>query len=345
MDSPLVREQPHSAQPRAGRQRLGPPIVRLATIVPLLLLLLSALHTWAPQGHGFIALTQIFAPYLFFALVPLVPLLRARRATMLRSTMLVCLIVFCFRFGSSLVSSPPRAQANRQQLSALTWNLEKTNRELGAIRDVFAQSGADIVALQELTHEQAQALDADAELRQRYPHRVLDPRRGYHGMGLFSRYPLVEQGQDSGNTRQWVRLDVGAGTTLTVINAHPSRAKIRVPLLYDPRGRDAHIAAVRALAEPHLARGEPLLVLGDFNVTEREPTYRTLVAGLQDAHLVAGQGPGHSWRPAPLKGTSLGLLRIDYLLSSPQLRPLRVKTDCTPRGSDHCSVRGVFELQ
>lgn len=317
----------------------------LATIVPLLLLLLSGLHSVAPQGDGFAALIQIFAPYLFLALVPLLPLVGAARGYPLKLAVLACLIVFCVRFGSSLVSIPAIATPNAKQISALTWNLELTNRELGAIRGVLDRSLADIVGLQELTYEQAQVIDADDQLRQRYPYRVIDPRRGVRGMGLLSRYPIVEQNQDAAASPQSVRLDLGAGRMLTVVHAHPSRARIRLPLLYDPRARDTQIAAVRELVEPHLARGEPLLVLGDFNVTEREPTYGTLVAGLQDAHRLVGQGPGNTWRPALLKATPLAVLRIDYLLVSPQLRPLRTHTDCTPRGSDHCSVQGVFELQ
>lgn len=317
----------------------------LASIVPLLLLLLSGLHTFAPRGDGFLALTQIFAPYLFVAVVPLIPLLRSPRRHLLRLGVLACLLVFCVRFGSSLVSMPPRETPNAKQLSALTWNLELINQELVTIRGALNQSSADIVGLQELTYAQARAIDGDVELRQRYPFHVLDPRPGVRGMGLLSRYPIVAQDQEAAAPRRWFRLDLGAGRTITVIHAHPSRARIRAPLLYDPRARDTQIAAVRELIESRLARGEPLLVLGDFNVTEREPTYKTLVAGLQDAHLLVGQGPGNSWRPAALKPMPLGILRIDYLFSSPEVKPLRAHTDCTPRGSDHCGVHGVFELQ
>jgi hypothetical protein len=39
------------------------------------------------------------------------------------------------------------------------------------------------------------------------------------------------------------------------------------------------------------------------------------------------------------------LLRIDYLFSSPNVTPLRMSVDCTPEGSDHCVVRGRFELK
>jgi exonuclease III len=38
------------------------------------------------------------------------------------------------------------------------------------------------------------------------------------------------------------------------------------------------------------------------------------------------------------------VLRIDYLLASPELRPLNVSSDCTPRGSDHCLVNALLEL-
>ncbi len=341
----MVREHQSAAEPRASWRRLYSISVTLAPIVPLALLLLAALHSFAPRGHGVVALTQIFAPYLFYALVPLIPLVFAPGRYLFKLAMLSCLLVFCLRFGSSLVSLPASATPNSRQLSALTWNLELTNRQMGTIRDQIVRTSADIVGLQELTYAQAEALASDVELRTRYPYRLLTPRSRARGMGLLSRYPIVEQDQGSETLPQMVRLDLGNDTTLTVINAHPRPARIRLPLFYEPTRRDTQIAAVRKLIDARLAEGESLLVLGDFNITEREPTYRALVAGLQDAHLLVGHGSGNSWRPGLLKPLPLGVLRIDYLLTSSHLRPLRTHTDCTPRGSDHCSIHGEFELQ
>jgi hypothetical protein len=66
---------------------------------------------------------------------------------------------------------------------------------------------------------------------------------------------------------------------------------------------------------------------------------------LTDAHRAVGVGLGSSWRPAFLmQRCPRGLIRIGYQLSSPGLRPLRITTDCTPRGSDHCLLAAVFDL-
>jgi hypothetical protein len=39
-----------------------------------------------------------------------------------------------------------------------------------------------------------------------------------------------------------------------------------------------------------------------------------------------------------LRQLSVGLLRIDYVLSTPDLVPIAFQTDCTPRGGDHCDL-------
>jgi len=115
-------------------------------------------------------------------------------------------------------------------------------------------------------------------------------------------------------------------------------------LRFDPSHRDEGIAQVRALVESMLRQGDPLILVGDFNVTEREPAYVELTAGLRDAFMVAGSGNGNTWRPEWLTGLPLPLLRIDYMLCSPQVRPLCLRVDRALRGSDHCPVHGIFEL-
>jgi vancomycin resistance protein VanJ len=82
-----------------------------------------------------------------------------------------------------------------------------------------------------------------------------------------------------------------------------------------------------------------VLLVGDMNVTEREPAYADLQTPLLDAHTQVGRGWGHTWR---LGG--LPLLRIDYLLASPDIVPAWIKADCSAPESDHCSLVGQFAL-
>jgi endonuclease/exonuclease/phosphatase family metal-dependent hydrolase len=173
-------------------------------------------------------------------------------------------------------------------------------------------------------------------------------------MVLLSRYPILEQGVLDQPADLWPRPDVmwarlalEGGATLRVVTAHPRPARWgREPCLsrvcYDPSRRDAQLASIRAFVAPALARGERLLLLGDFNVTDREPAYRDLAAGLQDAYMAVGSGAANTWGPGNLMSHGLALLRIDYFFTSPALRPLRLAVDCTPRGSDHCLLLGTF---
>jgi endonuclease/exonuclease/phosphatase family metal-dependent hydrolase len=98
------------------------------------------------------------------------------------------------------------------------------------------------------------------------------------------------------------------------------------------------------MVERSTAEGDGVLLVGDLNVSDREPAYRDVAAGLIDAYLEVGWGPGGTWRPSHLEQLPFGLVRIDHMLSTADIRPLRVAVDCTPRGSDHCIVTGTFEL-
>lgn len=326
-------------------RRVGRAVLHLLPLYPLLVLALSAVHRYTPQRSGALALTQILAPYFFWPLVLLLPLALLRRTLLLKLTLLACLIVAGARFGPTLVSPPVLETPDAVRFSALTWNLEASNHNLAGITEVLKTTRADIVALQELTPEHAAAIQSDPAVQQRYPYQMLNPHSGVSGTGLLSRLPILKMHPRPDAAPRWAQLDLGGGRTVTVFNSHPPRAGMDLPFGYDPSRRDAQIATIRMRAAPMLERGESILLLGDFNITEREPAYHELTSGLQDAHALVGFGTGNSWRPPSIKQVPLGLLRIDYLISSMDVTPLRISTDCTARGGDHCIVQGVFEVQ
>ncbi len=88
-----------------------------------------------------------------------------------------------------------------------------------------------------------------------------------------------------------------------------------------------------------------VLLVGDFNVTEREQAYNDLTKGLIDAHQHVGSGFGHSWGVYRQMPQIVPLLRIDYQLSSPNLQPVHLTQDCKMRGSDHCILHGIYTLR
>jgi endonuclease/exonuclease/phosphatase family metal-dependent hydrolase len=237
----------------------------------------------------------------------------------------------------------------------MSWNLYIDNLQTNTIRTTLKDSNAAIVALQEFTWAHHNAIASDDELTKRYPYRLVVPG-GADGMAILSAYPIREQGQITSPRHPhafpilWGRLDIGDNRTVTVVNVHPRPGHLTflgqtlLPNGFDPTIRDEEVAFVRSFIKPMLERGEHVLLLGDFNLTEREPAYRELTAGMLDAHAEVGFGTGHSWRPDQLMNRNVAVIRIDYLLSSTNVRPTRITTDCTPRGADHCLVQGMFEV-
>jgi endonuclease/exonuclease/phosphatase (EEP) superfamily protein YafD len=262
--------------------------------------------------------------------------------------LLAAVTVLAIRFGSGAISLPVApAEGGRREVVA-TWNLLADGRDVSRTMGALRVIDASVVGLQELSERMAGAIEADVALIARYPYRVMAPRPGVRGMGLLSAYPVLASGQLADPPLLWATLDLGVCRRLTVVDAHPLPARMRglaaVPLDFDPTARDAAIGRIREVVDPFLSSGEPLLLLGDFNVTDRERAYAELTAGLADAQRAVGSWPASSWRPGFAIEWPFGLLRIDYLHAGPGVRPLSAAPDCTPSGSDHCLVRGVFEL-
>jgi endonuclease/exonuclease/phosphatase family metal-dependent hydrolase len=140
----------------------------------------------------------------------------------------------------------------------------------------------------------------------------------------------------------WARLDLGAGHTVLVVNAHPiSAVNTTYRCLFCSQLRDSQVRALREFLQPFIAQGEQVLLLGDMNTTDRELAYQDLAAGLIDTHLQVGNGNGHTWG---IRGLNRfwAFLRIDYMFVTPNITPVSLETDCASRGSDHCVLTGQF---
>ena len=309
----------------------------------------------APQRTGLLALAQVFAPFLYLPLLLLLPFAFARHATGLRVLMLASVVVFAARhlplpnFGAA-----PQVPAG-PRISVLSWNVFIGNHRYDNFREVLLKRPADVVLLQESDWDSVGEDDAVARL---YPYRLTGESDAAPGMALLSAYPVLEHGTLDGERTLfdiprllWARLDLGAGRSVTVVSAHPmspyrTGKQCATVVCFDSEWRDEQIDAMRSrYIGPMLRSGEPFIIAGDFNVTDREPAYGDLSDGMHDAFRTAGQGLGMTWRPAFLMQQNLALLRIDYQFSSPNVEPVDVTVDCAPRGSDHCMVTGQYVLR
>jgi vancomycin resistance protein VanJ len=332
------------ARRRAGVRRW------LLPAYPVLLVLLTLVQVVAPRRSGPLALTEVFAPWLFLPLLVFLPFAWALRDRTLVVALALAAVTFAVHLGPALVPGPrPQPPAGAMPVRVASWNIYIRNPAARVV-DAVQSLDADVVGLVEVNPRQAARLDANPALRARYRTVLMVPEAN---RGLLSRYPVIDSGvREDGSARAgsgllWARLDLGGGRRLTVVVAHPLPAEASpsstLPLHWDARPRDAEIAYVKAFVDARVAAGERVVLMGDFNVTDREPANADLSRGLRDAHDVAW-GAGASWGPLSLRRHGLALIRIDRILAGPGTVPTAFSTDCTFRGSDHCVLHATVAV-
>lgn len=318
---------------------------------PVLLVLLTGVQLLAPQRSGPLALTQVFAPWLFLPLLFLLPFALALRDRALAGALALALLAFGAHLGPEFVPSrPPAAEPGAVPVRVTSWNVLLSNSPI-RVTDTVRAFDADVVGLIEVTRRQADALRADPYVRARFRTVLLRPEAG---RALLSRYPVLDSGlrEDPGGrpgtATLWARLHLGGGRQLTAIVAHPMPADAapssELPLRWDAAPRDAEIAYIRAFTDAEIAGGRRVVLMGDFNVTGREPAGEQLARGLRDAHDVAGWGAGASWAPVAFRKRGIALVRIDRILGGPGAVPTSFRTDCTFYGSDHCVLHATLAV-
>jgi len=191
----------------------------------------------------------------------------------------------------------------------------------------------DVLAAQELGHEQAEALSCVL------PHGRLDPRSDASGLGIAARYPLeVERVPLAWQDLFVGHLDPGSWPGLVhpveFATTHLAAPHVR-PL---PLGPWFRFKQVRDLGRYLAAQGAARRVLvGDFNATPLWPAYRRIACHLTDAAVAVAQGRGRppraTWGPG---AAAPRLLRIDHAFSR-GLRPEAFEV-VDVAGSDHSAI-------
>jgi len=213
--------------------------------------------------------------------------------------------------------------------------------DLERIAEVVDDSGADVVALQEVDRfrrEQSAFEDQPGRLAQRLGMHLayaanLDDEpahpgapRAQYGTALLSRLPLesstntllpcFEGSEQRGLLESTVVVD---GQPLRVLGTH---------LQWDSeteRTRQAQ-AIVAALDD------RPTVLLGDLNTTPGSPAYRCLAARLEDAWTLVGEGEGHTFDAEPPPR------RIDYVWVGGGVRAVTAQV-LPSVASDHSALR------
>jgi len=247
-----------------------------------------------------------------------------------------------------------------------SWNV---NGLRACVRKGFTQwlesCGAAVVGVQEV---RARPEQLPAEIRRCagwHLEVVAAERPGYSGVALFSRRAPDEVRSTLGEPRFDVegRLQMARFGPLLVVNSYfpngngPERDLSRIPYKLD------YYRKLFAVLEPARKRGEPILVIGDFNTAHREidlarpkqnretsgfrpeeraELERWIRAGWIDTFREYEPGDGHyTWwsQRQGVRARNIGW-RLDYVLASSGAMPFVRGTAIHPEvmGSDHCPI-------
>jgi endonuclease/exonuclease/phosphatase (EEP) superfamily protein YafD len=231
--------------------------------------------------------------------------------------------------GATAVPSPGDSMgpvANGFRL--VTYNILGTDPEPAdrLIAALVARAPA-VVGLVEVPESRARALAADPELRRLYPWQEIRPSAPHGGIAILSSYPMETAPNDPSIPVILATVDVD-GTQVVVIEAHAAN-----PLTSS--GRDAELGRIRALIEELAAAGSPVVLAGDLNTNDFEPAFWSLSEGL--IHV----GSGATWAPEAI---GVPVLRIDHILTTPDLAPAEALVDCDASDSDHCLLETLIGL-
>jgi vancomycin resistance protein VanJ len=218
----------------------------------------------------------------------------------------------------------------RASLRILSANLCNGLAHADAFADLLEAVEPDVVTVQELAPDQAEAL------ARVLPFGKLEPARDHNGMGIALRAPgSVRSLRLPYRSAFLAELDgFEHDEPLEILNVHLAAPHVRpvVQRVKDRRGQVREILAYLD-ATPRRRR----VLAGDLNATPLWPAYRRLRSRFDDAAAQAarriGRQPGRTW--GPWSG-SLRLLRIDHVLVrglvATESRVLHL------RGSDHSAL-------
>ncbi|MEU1618330.1 endonuclease/exonuclease/phosphatase family protein [Streptomyces sp. NPDC005722] len=316
-------------RPRGGgrnRWRRGALTAALAVAVALLMLL----HSAVPNGHRAFgrhlgSLLETLLPWLGLA-VPLVLLLALvrRSATALVAAVLPA-VVWVGMFGGLLLDKG----TDGGNLMVAAHNVGDVNPDPAGTARKLAASGADVLALEEMTDDAARVYTAKLAGTYRY-HAVQG------SVGLWSTYPIREaKPLDVYGTDRTLRtvVDTPHGA-LAVYVVHLWSVRVTPRSGFTTYQRDMGADAVgRAVAADPVHR---VVLLGDFNGGTDDRSLAPITSRMRSAQTTAGRGFGFTWP------SSFPVVRIDQIM----VRGVRATSSWTlpGTGSDHLPVAARLRL-
>ncbi|MEU9624315.1 MULTISPECIES: endonuclease/exonuclease/phosphatase family protein [unclassified Streptomyces] len=297
-------------------------------VCAVLLTLVIAFHAEIPNTIGNLgSLTETFLPWFGVFLPVLLILGLVRRSATALIALLLPVVVWLNFFGGLLLTDK---SGSGGELTVATHNVNADNPDPAGTARKVADSGADIIALEELPSGRVPAYEA--ALADRFPYHSVQGT-----VGLWSKYPMsgtrpvdIKMGWTRA-MRSTVKTPKGE---VAVYVAHLPSVRVKLHAGFTANQRDDSADALgEAIADERLGK---VILLGDLNGTMNDRSLNAVTSQLRSTQGAAGDGFGFSW-PA-----SFPMARIDQIMVK-GVEPMSSWT-LPATGSDHLPIAARVEL-
>ncbi|MCX4667637.1 endonuclease/exonuclease/phosphatase family protein [Streptomyces sp. NBC_01381] len=296
--------------------------------VAVLLTLVMLFHAQIPNGIGNLgSLIETFLPWLGVLIPVLFVIGIVRKSATALIAVLLPAVIWLGSFGGLITT---KSSGTGGDLTVATHNVNAENADpAGTARDVAA-SGADVVALEELTADAVPTYE-----------KALAGTYKYHSVqgtvGLWSKYPLTGTKPVDiklGWTRAMRTTVNSPKGEVAVYVAHLPSVRVKLDAGFTANQRDASADALgEAIADEQVSK---VVLLGDLNGTMNDRALNAVTSQMRSTQGAAGDGFGFSW-PA-----SFPMARIDQIMVK-GVEPVSSWT-LPETGSDHLPIAARVEL-
>ncbi|WP_425824919.1 endonuclease/exonuclease/phosphatase family protein [Streptomyces fractus] len=288
---------------------------RVVAALALLLGLIMLLHAQIPDLAGLGSLVETFLPWFGLLGIPVLFVAALwRRSLTAVAALLIPAVVWTSLFGGLFTGT---SHEGTSDLTVVSHNVRADNPDPAGTADDLAASGADLLALVEITQQDKGTYEKG--LAQEYPYHTV-----INTVGLWSKLPLSDtQPVDTA-------MDAGPlGETKSAEEKQESARALRTTVATDAGPVEvyvAHLGSVRVHADGGFTTGqrddgaqaladavaadehERVMVLGDMNGTTDDRAFDALTSEMDSAQEEAGDGFGFSYPAA------FPVVRIDQIL-------------------------------
>ncbi|MFT6716476.1 MAG: endonuclease/exonuclease/phosphatase (EEP) superfamily protein YafD [Saprospiraceae bacterium] len=235
------------------------------------------------------------------------------------------------------------------ELSLMTYNVYFKNRTPMSVVKVIKQSNPDILVIQELTPQWNSILAKS--IGQTYKHQKIIPMRGTHGIGIYSRFPIVAEAiLNNKSNRAFAQvLEIKIKNKLIqLVNVHLASPGVAVENpdrfleLYKSNYKTRHrqINTISNIVKNSEDKFDAQILIGDLNTTEYEPLLRDVQGAWSNLNELVGEKFNFSF---PNSSKIDPILTLDYILLKGKIKGQKI-TVIKGGSSDHFPILGKVKI-